>query len=445
MSKGARVCQVPAEEYRESASERQDPARNRRRCLSTIALLALPVGVVHVHPVAAETFSSSFLRTFEDVCAGGGLGSDLSAACSATGSAVASTSSGLSAQGHEILAIEERLQASREAEEEKPEGGANRGMYALNRSRGQSSDLVELQLPPAGGGPSAGIVTGRTGSYGLFLSAGASYLDHHNNRFEDGYEANLPTVTVGGDVRINDWLVTGLAFNYTRFDGTYDDGGGFDKDTFGPILYASMSLFEGAFADIVLAYARQEVSNKRRVRGTTSDFSGRVSADYDTNQYSASLLTGYDRTWHNVTFGPRLGLGFTHWQTDSFEEDSSTGLELRYKGLNRTSVQSSAGARAAMVFDTRYGAIVPQAGAAWVHEFADSARNIEAEFVDVSPEDSPSFTFNREPPARDWAVLGAGVSAFLPNGLQPFVTVSTVQGNDNFVSYGGIAGMRASF
>ena len=37
-----------------------------------------------------------------------------------------------------------------------------------------------------------------------------------------------------------------MAFNYTNFDGTYDDGGGFDKDIFSPLLYATFLPFERA-------------------------------------------------------------------------------------------------------------------------------------------------------------------------------------------------------
>lgn len=241
-------------------------------------------------------------------------------------------------------------------------------------------------------------------------------------------------------------MIAGLAFNYTRFDGTYDDGGGFDTNIFGPLLYASFLPFEGAFADVVLGYARHEISNNRRATAVDAniDFAGHVSADYDGNQYSASVLGGYDRAWENVTFGPRVGLGFVHWQIDDFEEDSGTGLELRYSGLSRTSLQSSLGVRGAVAVDTAYGDVVSEVSAAWVHEFADNARTIEAEFVEGSA-DSPSFTFKREPPARDWAVVSVAVSTVLPSGLQPFVTFSTVQGNENFVTYGGVAGVRVAF
>ena len=93
-----------------------------------------------------------------------------------------------------------------------------------------------------------------------------------------------------------------------------------------------------------------------------------------------------------------------------------------------------------MGFDTAYGIVVPQVAAAWVHEYANSQRNIDARLVEAPT--APSFTFQRERPARDWASIGVGVSALLPNGLQPFVQFATIQGNENFVTYGGTAGLR---
>ena len=159
------------------------------------------------------------------------------------------------------------------------------------------------------------------------------------------------------------------------------------------------------------------------------------------NQYTAGVLAGYDQPFGNVTIGPRLGLAFSYESFDSIKEDGDTGLELRYNNLNQTSVQSSLGVQASVGLSTAYGVVVPQAAVAWVHEYANSDRNIDARLVEASP-DAPSFTFQRERPARDWASIGLGVSALLPNGLQPFVQFATIQGNENFVSYGGTAGVR---
>jgi outer membrane autotransporter protein len=107
-------------------------------------------------------------------------------------------------------------------------------------------------------------------------------------------------------------------------------------------------------------------------------------------------------------------------------------------------VQSSLGAAATVAIAIPGGTLWPQLSAAWVHEYANGARHINASYVDASPR--TTFTFQREPPARDWANIGLGVSASFKNGhLWPFAQFTTVQGNENFVSYGGTAGLRVSF
>ena len=306
-----------------------------------------------------------------------------------------------------------------------------------------------MQLPPAGGA-SPEIVVGQAQGLSLFVSAGASALNHHNNRFEDGYEAQLPTVTVGADYWITPRLLAGVAFNYTNFDGTYDDGGGFDKDIFSPLLYATFLPFDRAFVNAVLGYARNENSNDRKVVCLHSDeptgdpFTGHTSADYSENQYSAELQAGYDHPIGNFTIGPRLGFAFGYSQVDSFKEKGNTGLELRYSGLNQTSVQTQPRRggdrrhrdperRAAAAGERRLGARVRQRRA---QHRCPLRRGVPA------VRNSPSSASGRRATGRTSRV---GVSASFVNGMQPFVQFVTVQGNDNFVSYGGTAGLRFSF
>jgi outer membrane lipase/esterase len=212
------------------------------------------------------------------------------------------------------------------------------------------------------------------------------------------------------------------------------------------LLYATYLPFDRAFINAVLGYSRNENTNNRKVvtpLGGEPPFTGRTSADYDENQYSATIQAAYDHPIDNFTIGPRLGFAYGYSQVGSFKEKGNTGLELRYSGLDQTSVQTSLGAAATVAIAIPYGVLLPQASVAWVHEYANDARNIHARFVDAPG--SPRFTFQRERPARDWANIALGVSASLVNGMQPFAQFQTVQGNDNFVSYGGTAGLRFSF
>lgn len=162
------------------------------------------------------------------------------------------------------MAIQRRLQAVRESEERRREAALARPILASYPRDHVLAASDEAQVPPAGGATPE-IVISQAQGLSVFASAGATALNHHNNRFEDGYEAQLPTVTVGADYWINPRFLAGVGFNYTNFDGAYDDGGGFDKDIFSPLLYATFLPFDRAFINAVLGYSRNENSSNRRV------------------------------------------------------------------------------------------------------------------------------------------------------------------------------------
>jgi uncharacterized protein YhjY with autotransporter beta-barrel domain len=408
-------------------------------------------------PAPAQTFDEASFRTLQGICGGNleeeGVGPNLTAFCQGNtpAGAISAAPAAVSPQVSAGPMIERRLQAVRESEERRREAGAIRAVYASYSGDTVLADTDQLQLP-SGGGADPEIVVSPAQGLSLFVAAGAVALNHHNNRFEDGYEAQLPTVTAGADYWLTPRLLAGFAFSYTNFDGTYDDGGGFDKDVFGPVLYATFLPFDRAFVNAVLGYARSENSNDRHVVIATIDedtqgpgppFTGHTSADYAEDQYSVALQAGYDHPIGTLTIGPRLGLAFGLSQTDSFEEDGDTGLELRYSGLDQTSLQTSLGVAATSAIPIPNGVLLPQVSVAWVHEYANDARNIDARFVEAPT--SPTFNFRREDPARDWASIALGASASFTNGLQPFIQLVTVQGNENYVSYGGTAGLRFSF
>jgi hypothetical protein len=244
--------------------------------LATVAALRMP------QPASAQTFEDASFSALTHIVFGNFANScvpELTPECwvtpgsdlfrladilkdNAPAGVVSAAPAAVSPQAAGGQAIERRLQAVRESEERRREAASGRILYASYPREGVLADNGQLQLPPAGGA-SPEILVGPAQGLSLFVSAGALALNHHNNRFEDGYEAQLPTVTAGVDYWITPRLLAGVAFNYTNFDGTYDDGGGFDKDIFAPALYATFLPFDGAFVNAVLGYARNDNSNDR--------------------------------------------------------------------------------------------------------------------------------------------------------------------------------------
>ena len=408
---------------------------------TALALLGWP------QPTPAQTFDEAATRALREILEDShGTGPLARFNGNAAQSAFSAAPATGTPQPTAEAAIERRLQAVRESEERRRKSNAAPTMYASNPGDTLLADDRRLQLP-AGTAASSEIALGMAHGLSLFVSGGASTLHHHKNRFEDGYDALLPTVTIGADYWFTPRLLAGAAFNYTNVDGTYDFGGRFDKDIFSPVLYAAFLPFEGAFISATFSYARSETSNVRRVTfvpdSTTPSITGDTSADYSEDLYTAGFSAGYDHPLGSFTIGPRLGLAFGYSRVDSFTEKGGTGGELHYSSFDQTSVQSSLGVAATVAIRISNGVLLPQALIAWVHEYANDERDVQARFVHASP--SPTFTFKRERPARDWASIALGISASFVNGWQPFVQFVTVQGNKNFVSYGGTAGLRFSF
>jgi len=299
------------------------------------------------------------------------------------------------------------------------------------------------------GGSADSVATNWGGKFSTFLTAGATGLRHRENQFEEGYNATIPSVTAGGAYLITDTLETGLAFNYSNSKGDYNSGGGFNVDSYSPLLYINYLPFENAYANLALGYTRQNQTNNRIAvankipNGLGNDnisFRRNTRGNVNANQYDLNFLTGYDHPVENFSFGPRLGVDVRQWEIDSYHESSQTGLELSYNSQYQTSIQSSLGLAASFAHSTAYGVMVPQLSASWVHEYSNNSRTIRSQFVQA-PE-SPTFNFQTERPARNWAVIELGISFVMKEGLQAFANFSTVQGNRNFESYGGSLGMR---
>jgi outer membrane autotransporter protein len=383
----------------------------------------------------AQTFKNATNAQFAKICTTPGAflspSSTLSQLCNQQlGQSPATQSIGSQTQPNSEQISKQQLKKVRTAEEHKV------------KEKGASPDAVSADV---------------SGGFSTFIVAGGATLRHHQNDFEDGYDATIPSVTAGGDYRISDKLVAGLAFNYFNSNGDFDseDGfsaGGFNINSYGPLLYLNYIPFEGAFADVTLGYARQNNSRSRLAIHSvaTAQFLDALTTiipgDVTSHLLSASVQTGYDYTVSandSFTIGPRIGLNVQHWLVDDYQESGNTGLELRYEGLDQTSVQTTLGFKATYAFGTSIGTVLPYVAATWVHEFANGQRTIQATVVQDLTQ--VPYPFKTEKPARDWAALDVGVSVLMSPKLLAFVTGSTVQGNTNFTSYGGNVGLRVNW
>lgn len=154
------------------------------------------------------------------------------------------------------------------------------------------------------------------------------------------------------------------------------------------------------------------------------------------------MVTGYDHPIGMFTVGPRLGINYSHTHIHNFEERGSTGLELKYDDQYVNSLQSVVGMQGQAAISTGMGVLVPQVNADFIHEFANSQRFLNVQYVeDLSPTPT-KFRFQNDVPVRNYFNVGTGLMMVLPNGWQPFVNFRAMVGNNQFNNYAGMFGLR---
>lgn len=221
-------------------------------------------GIMIWQPVEAQTYNQAATDALQnDVCTQLSLGTQLGIICGQLQARGVFAASGVDTQSqpNAILIAQQQLkdQQTKEEREEMHQGG------------------------------SADTVVSRWGEkFSTFLTAGATTLYHRGNGFEQAYNATIPSVTVGGGYHISDVLETGLAFNYSNSNADNDTGGGFNTNSYSPLLYIGYLPFDDAFANLVLGYTRQNQTNNRvAVAGTNNtgnQISGFTTGNINANQ-----------------------------------------------------------------------------------------------------------------------------------------------------------------
>ena len=280
---------------------------------------------------------------------------------------------------------------------------------------------------------------------GLFLSGNFEGLDRDKTTFGDGFDSTVLGATIGADFRFNDMLLAGGAFNYVNRDGDFDGGGDFNTDSFGGLIYGSVTPLPAMFLDVSLGYTRHNYDLKRPVQYITLgglQFGSNARSDSDGNEFRIQALTGYDHTIGNITIGPRVGVNYSRLSIDDYKESGGGGLALEYDEQTVKSLQTTVGLQGSMAINTSYGVWVPQATADYIHEFENDRRSIDVQFVEDNRATPSTFSFNNDKPDRNFFNLGIGTVLVLPNGIQPFVNFRAMVGHSQFNNYVGTVGVR---
>ncbi|MCX6937508.1 MAG: autotransporter outer membrane beta-barrel domain-containing protein [Verrucomicrobia bacterium] len=232
---------------------------------------------------------------------------------------------------------------------------------------------------------------------------------------------NSDSGLVGYNGSINPNLVVGALFDYE--DSTASLGSPGSKTEVESFLLGVRSAWrqEAWFLNGLVAYGYDDYVSKRPVvfPGTSAVAKSNARG----NHWLADISGGRDFDAGLVTFSPFVGLLAGGWDASQFTETGAGVYNNSVRDQAARTLQSQAGL--SIELNTRVGEIAlrPHVRAAWLHEYSNNARPIDAAFGTID------YTITTRSPQRDSALLSAGLDVELSPRVLLYTDIATQTGD----------------
>ena len=250
------------------------------------------------------------------------------------------------------------------------------------------------------------------------------------------FDANTASVTIGADYRISRNFLVGVTAGYGHTDATLDpNGSSATVDSYSPGLYASYA-DKGWYANFTGSYLHNAYTQSRVI-----SFLGQTANSApEGNEGVVSLDGGYDFHHGALTYGPLIGIQYTHLTVDGYTEGGSDAA-LTVNEQQSDSLRSRLGGRVSYDFKHCGLTFTPHLDASWVHEFMDQSRGITSQFNSGLG----SFSVQTLNPSRDSALVDAGLSVQVDETITAFGDYVVQAGQENYFAQSVEAGVKIGF
>lgn len=272
--------------------------------------------------------------------------------------------------------------------------------------------------------------------YNLWASYDYANPDLDFGRVVNG-DADLHTLSIGGDVRVNEHLMAGVAAHFGEYKAHYTGGRHKLEETAATIYagYGSGPWYLGT--SVLIGDLKYRDINREFDLGTL-----RRTESGDTSgwHWAFRLLGGYWLTSGNVMHGPFGKLVYQEAEVSSYAETAGTSTALRYGEQKRESMIGSVGWQA----QGQWGSVRPFGRITWEYEFKDDARTVSASPMTVGG----TYQTSIGKPDNNWALFAFGASMDFGQSTTPGSRVSgylmgtATAGKDDGESYSITVGVR---
>jgi len=321
--------------------------------------------------------------------------------------------------------------------------GGGRGISVLNMPL--YKDVADSR-PIAGTGSAGDDKAFADTPWGFFISGSYQNGDVDSSGNQDGFDYSTRSITAGIDYRIGNSLVLGgsLARGSTE-NKVKNHRGSADVDNWAAWFYGSYFPGEHVYVDWSLGYGHNDYDGKRRIdfESFGESFSSGLTYDTDGRQYNASVTGGYDGNIGAWQYAGYLSLDWLKSTIDGYREHGGDGFALAIDKQNAVSLLSSLGGRINHPFSLSTGVLVPGIDAAFVHQWRDEARRVNATFVDLPG--AGGFSITSRELDKTYFNIALSLTGVFKGGQSAYLRYQTVAARSDVSEHIIEAGYRLEF
>lgn len=182
------------------------------------------------------------------------------------------------------------------------------------------------------------------------LEGGATWVQMLANKAEfdgnskaHGFDSKSAGVAMGAEKQVTDEFKAGVGYGYTNgeIDAFMRD---IDVATHTGFVYGEYKPGNW-FVNGIASYSFADYDERKNVAGRS------YKADYDTENFSLQVMSGYDTAWGDVSLTPSVGLRYNHIRRDGYTD----GIGQRVSGDRMDVLTAVAGAKISKDFQSDGG------------------------------------------------------------------------------------------
>ena len=245
---------------------------------------------------------------------------------------------------------------------------------------------------------------------------------------------------VGFDYKFTPHFLAGLAFGYNHTNATLDNlGSNATVNSYAPTLFASY-VDGGWYGNALVTYGFNQFNENRAIN--FGGYNATANGSPGGRQQVFNLDGGYDIHSKHWTFGPTLGLQYTHFNVNNYTETGAPGANLAVSSQADDSLRSRLGAHMSYAAQIKNIAITPHLDLSWQHEYLNQSSQLYSSFTDVG---TGSFAITTPNGSKDSALIDAGFNIQASENVSVFVDYLAQAGQSNYFGQSVQAGVKIGF